>query len=252
MQSSLLLHYIQNNYVSYKLPKLLPLFHSCECFYGKKIIESGKLKPQLCKVFEKNLLYFFYGKPAYPVAEKNRKNRTDEYYCPICFVVNPMKVKIEKIFPFDTGAFKKGMYKDFIHRGMELSNYDMGNNLTSVLKYISIMFQNNKSYLVGHCKQTKSDLMEIQALLNMFNAKGAFEIDERADTIEIISAHEVNLISAAECIILPRNMLRLPAIMDFLKNSKIPCKTYTIRWLTAPEKYNEAVFQIAMRYIHER
>ena len=114
------------------------------------------------------------------------------------------------------------------------------------------MFQNNKSYLVGHCKQTKSDLMEIQALLNMFNAKGAFEIDERADTIEIISAHEVNLISAAECIILPRNMLRLPAIMDFLKNSKIPCKTYTIRWLTAPEKYNEAVFQIAMRYIHER
>ena len=87
------------------ISEVFPMMHSCECFDSRLIIKSERLESRPCKVLNKDVLYFFYGKPSYPVGEKVEGNRTDIEYCPVCFIVNPDKVKIYRVFPFDTGAF---------------------------------------------------------------------------------------------------------------------------------------------------
>lgn len=252
MKESILGQYINKKNQNGNITRILPLFHSCEGYNGKQIIADGVLTTKYCKVFKEKLLYLFYGKPAYPIGEKNEKNRIDAFYCPVCFVMDPNQVAIYRAFPFDTGAFANNLYEDFMHRGMDLKCFELRNSLTDILKYVSVMFGTNANYIYGICKQKKSDLMEVQALLNMFNANGAFHIDERANTIEIISKKNIRLTDAIQCLILPENLLRIKEIARYIKKNNIPYTTYKIRRLTAPERYNEVVFQLAMNYIAEK
>ena len=89
-------------------PNPLPFIHSCEGFLGEEIVKEDELKTTVCPVFKKELLYFFYGKPAYYVADKETNSRTDELYCPCCFILDETKIKINTVYPFDSGGFTNG------------------------------------------------------------------------------------------------------------------------------------------------
>ena len=73
---------------------LLPLMHSCECFDARNILTAQELEARFCNVFKERLLYFYYGKPSYPVGEKVKAFRTDLEYLPVCFIVDLQKVLI--------------------------------------------------------------------------------------------------------------------------------------------------------------
>ncbi len=250
MDKSLLTKYIEEN-DSFKRPKLLPFMHSCEGYNGKKIIEGNELQATHCEVFDKELLYYFYGKPSYPVGEKIKSKRTDDLYCPVCFVVNPNKVSIFRIFPFDSGAFDGELYTDFLHTEMTIEDFELENSIDSILAYISVIFDDNKNYIDGISCKHESDNIEIDSFLNLLNAKGAFNIDERANTVEIISKENVKINDVVECIILPKSLLKRREICDFILNNNIEYKTYNVRRLTPPMRYNETVFELAMEYMEE-
>lgn len=250
MDKSLLTKYIEES-DNFKRPKLLPFMHSCEGYNGKKIIEGNELQATHCKVFDEELLYFFYGKPSYPVGEKNENKRTDDLYCPVCFVVDPKKVSIFRIFPFDSGAFEGKRYMDFLHRGMKIEDFELENSIDSILAYISVVFDNNKNYIYGISCKHESDYIEIDSFLNLLNAKGAFDIDERANTVEIISKENINIKDVVECIILPKSLMKRNEIYEFIVNNNIQYKTYNVRRLTPPMRYNETVFELAMEYLRE-
>lgn len=250
MGKSLLTKYIEEN-DSHIRPKLLPFLHSCEGYNGKKIIESNELKASHCKVFDKDLLYFFYGKPSYPVGEKNETKRTDDLYCPVCFIVNPKKVPIYRVFPFDSGAFDENRYKDFLHRDMKIEDFELENNVDAILSYITTIFKNNKNYIDGVACKKESDYLEIESFLNLLNAKGAFDIDERANTVEIISKESVSIKDVVECIILPESLMERKEVFKYINNNNIRYKTYGIRKFTLPMRYNETIFNLAMEYLSE-
>lgn len=232
---------------------VLPMLHSCECFDSRLIIESGQLEPRLCNVFNEKLLYFFYGKPSYPVGEKAVGNRTDIEYCPVCFIVNPQKVKIYRVFPFDTGAFSAGKYNGFLHRNMQIDEFELDNSIESILKYITIFFRNNDNYIRGQTIiNTKGHDPYIDGLISILNAQGTHEIDDRAHTVEVISQECIFLNDAIECVIIPEDLLREDRIKAFLEQYNIRHMEYTVRTLTAPSRYNEVVFEKVMEYLKFR
>ena len=49
---------------------VLPLMHSTTCENAENILENNLLSATHCGVFGTDLLYFFYGKPAYRVSSK--------------------------------------------------------------------------------------------------------------------------------------------------------------------------------------
>lgn len=252
MKQSLLMDYLEEKDIEVESIELLPLFHSCEGYSGTKIIEEGILKVQECKVFSKELSYYFYGKPAYPVGEKFPEKRTDEFYCPVCFIVKPETVPIYEIYPFDTGAFEANIYSDFFPRGIKLEDYRLKSELEIICSYIKVMFGNNDNYLSGKCIQSDYDLPEIRCLINMLNPKGAFDIDERSNTVEVISDGNVYLKDVIECIILPDEMLRNRHVKEFLAKHSIKYKTYRFKPLSKAERYYELICHLAMEHIEER
>ena len=245
--------YLQQHKIKSSHIDILPMLHSCECFDSRLIIESGQLETRLCKVFNKDLLYFFYGKPSYPVGEKVVGNRTDIEYCPVCFIVNPQKVKIYRVFPFDTGAFSAEKYDDFFHRNMQLGEFELDSSLKAILTYIAIFFESNDNYIRG---QTVIGIKEnnpyINGLISILNAQGTHKIDDRAHTVEVISQECVSLKDAVECVIIPEDLLREDSIKAFLDQYNIRQMEYTVRTLTAPSRYNEVVFEKVMEYLKIR
>lgn len=237
---------------------LLPLFHSCEGYNASVIFKDDLLKATPCNVFTgENLLYFFYGKPAYPVGAKQTKGIDDSLYCPVCFIVNPEKVKIYRVFPFDSGACKSGKYSPFMHRDMQIEDFELKNCTEAINKYVAYMFGTVENYISGKSLKkdispSKVDDLTIMSLIKMHNACGYQDIDERALTVEVILKDNIRLEDAVECAILPKDLLLLEEVNNFLTSNNIPYKTYTTRRFVAPIQYNHAVFDMAMEFLNER
>lgn len=234
--------------------KELPLMHSCDGFSTRQIIEDKELKTCDCPVFHENLLYFFYGKPAYPVSEKVGGNRSDNEYLPVCFIIPFSNVIPYKVFPFDTGAYDAKLYNKHLHHKMNICNFEMDITLDEIKQYIKLFFDNNDNYLRGDPSSIADvDDPYIDGLISIHNTTGEEEIDERANTIEVICNRNIGICDNVACIIMPDTLKRSKKINAFLKkHSEIECKTYAVRRLTAPDRYNEIVFQRAMDYLGEK
>lgn len=251
--NSPLMEYISKevNYSTRPKPVILPLMHSCDVYACESIINQSSINPALCPVFGEDLLYFFYGKPAYPIGAKEPYNRTDTFCCPVCFIIDIDKIDIFRIFPFDSGAFMSGKYQQFIHRHMNIEKFEIKNNNVSIMAYISVIFGNNKNYIEGTPIKNHAEDTHVDALLNLLSAKGGFEFDERSNTIEVISKKPIDISQNVLGIVLPENFLRKAEISCFINENSIKYKTYHVRNRTSPLRYNEVVFQLAMQFIKE-
>lgn len=253
--------------------KYLPLFHSCIGSKAESIIIEKKIKATKCKVFDKNLLYFFYGKPSYPVSAKTDKawSSSNVFNCPVCFVVDVEKIKACDIYPFDTGAYMGNMYKSFSmnpDKTVLKNEYSLGKDVNSIRKYISGMYSDNVNYIEGKSSQyLRGDLLffdnnqkkEIESiepsiirLLELLNCNGESLLDERSRTIEVMTRRSVDL-NDVEAIILPSLLERSKYFSEFIKkNKKIKILTYIYRDFTVLDRYYEAIFQKAIDYLKEK
>ena len=250
MSSNSMMKYIQEHIDdSTNLPQTLPLMHSCDGFDCERIIQDTQLKPMMCPVFKEELLYFFYGKAAYPIGEKEKYKKTDALCCPVCFIIDIEKVDIYRVFPFDTGAFEAKMYSQFIHKHMHINEFEIDNNSSAIRAYISVVFGDNTRYLRGISAEKEAEDTYVNSLLKMLSANGAFEIDERSNTIEVICKKAIDISKEIKGIVLPENLQRKKVISNFIENNNIAYRTYEVRNMTAPTRYNETVFQLAMTFI---
>lgn len=253
--------------------ELLPIFHSCSGLAGQSILHSDSLEARKCKVFKKELLYFFYGKPAYHIQTTGLPNTTMVYRCPVCFIVDIDKIKPYRIYPFDTGAYMAGLYNEFSIQANETElqqEYALGKKKENIQAYVKSFFLDNEHYLNGECakhilgKQVVTEGSDstrrvdetepsIIKLLRMLNCDGEFVIDERSRTVEIVCDKGILISDAVEHVILPNNLLDDKYVKEFFdKNKSISYSTYCFRALTTPEYYYEAVIQKAIDYINNK
>lgn len=232
----------------------LPLLHSCDGYSTRNIINDKELKTTECPVFKEELLYFFYGKPAYPVSEKVAGNRTDIEYLPVCFIVPSDKVMPYRVFPFDTGAFAGKLYSKHLHHKMKIDDFELENTIEETKRYIEVFFEDNDGYLAGQPSSVRNtDDPYVEGLISIHNITGEEEIDERANTVEVIANRNVSIEGNVECIIMPDALKKSRKVQNYLdKHKEIECRTYVARRLTAPGRYNEVVFQKAMDYLKEK
>src|ERR1700680_4302707 len=87
----------------------LPLVHTTD-FYGfRSILVNNALSPA---DYPESLLHCFYGLPVYK-PHKGLSATSAPGFAPVCFVLAPTcPCSIKRIYPFDSGAFSKGLFKD--------------------------------------------------------------------------------------------------------------------------------------------
>lgn len=245
-----IINFIEKNYDSSTDKKeFLPFVHSCDSFSLEAIIEEGTLNTTMCPVFKKEYLYFFYGKPAYKVAQNIKENRTDYLHLPCCLIFKSEIINIIKVFPFDSGGFENGMYEKFFHKKMKIEKFELENSLEGISKYINVFFGDNDEYINGIGKRNISTNAYIESLSNLLLAEGSFDMDERSRTVEVISEESIKLKNYLLGIVLPVDLRRRELISDFIKNNNIKCETYNYRPLTRPAEYSQVVFERVMAII---
>ncbi|MEO8403284.1 MAG: hypothetical protein ABI480_01760 [Chitinophagaceae bacterium] len=211
----------------------LPFFHCCEAFHLQDIMDSGKLSPLPCKVYGEDLLYLFYGKPAYKSSELSNSRLT--FMMPICFIINNNAVStIKRAVAFDSGAFD--LYSPFLHKNMTREQFLVSPTKDALNKMVHYFFNGNDPYFTGDA-QKNLDYDHIH-----FQVEGYHSIitgvhktieDDRKGSLEVqldypIALNEANI----EAIILPEVLALSPTIKHIITNTlhipMIPVKNYGV------------------------
>ena len=184
----------------------MPATHKQDWYTAEKVLTSGQIEPVLCDVFQESLAYFFYGRPAYHLPQKEG-GRGDCLYFPVCFLLDINTIHIDKAFPFDSGGFAKGMYDGFFHQNMDINLFSLCPPTTETIKgFIDYFYGNNDLYYRSEGRWINSSppgSLEFQSFVNLFNNRGGEAFDERCSTIEIISKTPAALSESLIAVIAP-------------------------------------------------
>ena len=174
----------------------LPLAHTCAGKSFRAVLAKNTLSPAPCSVYTgEDLLYFFYGRPAYRTDGRGRS--TSDYECfPVSMIVRPEAVTpLKRIAPFDTGAFSKGMFHDYILATTTCDEFLVTPVLDTAAKLVSAFHENSRKYLLGEPLSTlgPSPCKGVQCYHKMISNKDETAFDERRSTIEFQTESHVGL-----------------------------------------------------------
>ena len=229
----------------------MPLTHKLEWHKAEKILETGEIKVEKCDVFrDEKLAYFFYGRPAYAIAN-GKGVRHDNYYFPVCFILKADSVNINKVFPFDSGAYALGMYDGFIHHEMDINDFSINPTIASIKTFIEYFYGENDRYyknIIRQIDQTDELKNETNAYINLVSNRGEEKFDERCSTVEIISKCDVQISNSLLALILPNDIARKNEHVKSLHSRGIDILTYDT-FGGAPSSYNGVIRQIMYDYL---
>jgi hypothetical protein len=204
-----------------------------------KFMKTGRIEPQSCKFFGgEKLSYFFLGRPAF---KRTYDGEPDYWELPMCFIVQYEAIRRKRMFPFDTGAFKSGLYPEFISM-MEVEEFEVQSDSEAAEKIVGTFFGTNRNYFLLKSR-AKGDFEarfdvgileeEIRALYKLVTLKDS-KLDDRRFAIELQSDHQLELVSDnVLAIVLPEPYIEDPRVVsdveDQLKAQMITYPLYPLR-----------------------
>lgn len=204
----------------------LPLVHATKSYNLRSIITSDAIEPQECDVFLKEKLnYFFVGRPSYKYTTDSTS--ADHWELPCCFIfASDLANNPKRVFPFDSGAFSKGRFPDYIEMmpraEFEVSLPDaperiIGSFFGSAKDYFSLK---PKSPDVFDQEFSLSPLdAEVSAILRLAGERTIPDFDDRRFAIEVQSGSAVTLSANKPlAVVLPEQYLDVASVRDTIQN----------------------------------
>jgi hypothetical protein len=195
----------------------LPFFHCCDARFLQSILDTRELRPRFCKVYEEDLLYLFYGKPAYKSGETSNSRLT--FMMPICFIVNHDAVtSVKRVLPFDSGAFP--MYREHLHGSMTKEEFELTPLKDSLYKMVDYFYEDSNAYFNGKAKQELDyDPIhsQIEGYHSIITADHKTAIDDRKASLEVQLHSSISICNSnIEAIILPKCLAESPSVKPIL------------------------------------
>lgn len=234
----------------------LPYFHSCSGKAFRSILSSGKIERRMCDVFDEELVYFFYGKPAYRMQNRGTNTR-DASRFPVCFVISDLEdSSIRRVFPFDTGAMACGVYECVCGDEKNPLSFEIGSDRRAISLLVGFMYSSDPNYFYARPEKAMMDIdslsFELQQIYAIIVQFGESTWDARAHSIEIQHDQDIDLVHAPiEAIILPDSFLNNPGVADFIYNNNITAVDYSIHQ-SNPSSATDILFEAAKRYLSDK
>ncbi len=228
-----------SEYLSKSIPfnARLPFVHTTRAFRFDDIKLSDALIPTRCEVFQTNLLYLFYGRPAYKV--KKQINPRLAFDWPVVFIIDPTRISnmIESVYPFDSGAFFHGFFSQYFDTDNRLDDFCLDEGVESIRKILGSFYRNDFEYL------TAASRKNVDISLSDFEAAGVHELtrtppistftndttsDERCSSIEAILTDRVPLDGNVIAVIFPELLLDDRNNVEYFKQMECNVFPYSI------------------------
>jgi hypothetical protein len=210
--------------------------HSTSASNLYDIVSSNKLLAVECNVFNhEKLCYLFVGRPAY---KWSNNGQASWWQCPIVFVLRSFsKLPIKRIYPFDSGAFAARRLPEYITI-FTMDDYLLGNDPEQIGRIIKTFYGSTDQYLSGE-NRSESKIneevlltprhMKISALLKLYNERSLTVIDDRARTVEVQVAGDINIDDDALLgMVLPESFKTDNELVDHLSRKGYMCEYYPL------------------------
>ncbi len=176
--------------------KPLAWCHTTDAFRLREMIRKGEFAPSRCSVFDEDLIYFFYGRPAFRRNEETQLRQTAK--APIVVILSEdLPTYGCRMFPFDTGAFKE-RYKDWVHRDMQLADFELECSSEAARRHVSAFFATNEHYLNLTPSIPNTPFVgdfEVESIVNLLTDPSANNADDRRLAIELQVGREIPFVS---------------------------------------------------------
>ena len=190
---------------------ILPAVHITWGTNVSTIIDTNKLHLTWCKYYKKDLIYLFYGKPAYKLRRDASPTTRLLGDAAVCFVLNTNELpNMHRAFALDTGAAFGNRYNDNLPGKVSIDDFEMEAHCNSAAKLVSAFFGNNEKYVDGIVK-SEIEISGLDVISDAYKAIAttvvSTEFDERACTCELQYAVEIELNKdSVRCIVMPHIM----------------------------------------------
>lgn len=241
------------------LPEKLPLVHVTATGFAREIVESGNFEVRHCKVFNKDLAYFFVLRPAYRRKDGDAKSDLINRF-PFVFIISPDAVVPYHVYPFDTGGAEAGVFADQADEFVCLEDYELEPTHTAAAGQIGWAFGSLEAYYEGDLRNGlvagipahETVTLGYHAIAGMARA-GSNQPDKRASAIEIATARNVPLKGNVLLAVIPRQYLdddgqENTAFIKQLQDRGIEWRTYEWQPNTAPNELQEEIAVIVRNY----
>lgn len=213
---------------------LLPIMHTCDCYGFRGILEAGQLDPAPCKVFSgEPLVYLFYGRPAYRPSLLGEAT-SHGAFMPVSIVLREDTVPVPKrIYPFDSGAYAHGLFKDHIHPRMSMEDFQLSPGLDMPARLVTQFYGSNENYYLGqpHSQEIPPLEFEVALYYNLISGKAKTHYDDRRSAVEVQTDAPIPLNKETVLlVVLPTIFLDVPDIRrKLLADWSAQVRTYHIR-----------------------
>lgn len=241
----------------------LPLLHTTKSRWVKDIMTQGRLEPKPCSQFQEELVYVFYGRPAYRNLRKpgEFKGLT---VSPTCFILKfQNSADPRRMYPFDSGGYEN--YKTALPTLLPIDHFELDSSKDNAARFALLFFGSPMAYFDGtflrseDLSPTIQDCPAAKQYLSLGeNVKSAEDYDDRAFTIELQFNSAVPLNGfTVEAVVIPTALLQqkigAKTIKEVLTNEwQAEILDYpTWDWLDASEHHGSIVTKI-FEYLHGR
>ncbi|WP_156385657.1 hypothetical protein [Devosia sp. Root685] len=229
--------------------------HTTDSYRFAEVLLSGELKPTPCAVFGENLLYLFLGRPAYKTRKQSNDNLTFDLPVAIILNSNTDIGTPARVYPFDSGAFERGLYKTYFHDETILEDFELFSEQISSDKYISHFYSTKREYFGGTSRKN------VELPFDGFEARGLHEMaraiadpgvdrdlpaDERSSSVELQTRNAVSLSGNTLAVILPQQYLDTKGIAEAIASMGAKyIKTYDVMRNMGSREISAVVYHIA-------
>lgn len=210
----------------------LPLIHCTTADICLRILDAREISPRHCPVYDDDLLYLFYGRPAYKPGSGNGASGILDL-APVCLVMDPTILgPAIRILPFDSGGYSH--YAPLVGPNLSLQSFEMGPDPTAPMRLVHAYYETNARYYEQRPQLSEADLpfsqLAARAYARLLADPAMRSTDDRCGTVEIQLTGAIPLSSALRAIVAPAAVLDDPMVVEVLSEcpnaTPLPYKTY--------------------------
>ena len=174
-------------------PKTLAWCHTTDAWSLRDMIKDQKISPRRCEVFNEDLSFFFYGRPAFRRGANEIAGLNAA--APVVIILHPDLIDDGvRLHPFDTGAFATQRYSEWMHSQMSISDFELACDIQIPPKHVSAFFRTNKAYLDLVCNGVSIPYcgeFEVESIVSLLSAQSTATADDRRLAMELQIAKSI-------------------------------------------------------------
>ena len=236
------------------------LVHVTSVGAARAIVRAEQIETRYCRLFDRDLVYFFALRPAYKLKGSEKKQSIIDFFPSVMLVSTEGMGAPFHVYPFDTGGALEGAFDDGASEHVHLEDYELESSLQAASDHVYWAFEKRANYYDGRLRPGFAEQFPSWEVGPLTFAKiaglasvGSNRPDRRASAIEVAFDAHIRL-DQVRLMVLPKQFLEHPGgdntkMIDSLATAGVEWKTYEWQSNRTPADFHSEINRIVREHL---